>query len=114
MFDLILILIPAEVIISAVARFDANGGLETSADGFKLKAATAGQGLELASGVYNVRTKANEGIAIDADELKLDIGSMPAMIASDVAASDLMAIHDVSGTAPKLPVAPGMGGVVYL
>ena len=87
--------------ISAVARFDANGGLETSADGFKLKAATAGQGLELVSGVYNVRTKANEGIAIDTDELKLDIGSMPAMIASDVAASDLMAIHDVSGTAPK-------------
>ena len=87
--------------ISAVARFDANGGLETSADGFKLKAATAGAGLELASGVYNVLVKANEGIAIDTDKLKLDIGSMPAMIASDVAASDLMAIHDVSGTAPK-------------
>ena len=67
-----------------------------------MKAATAGAGLELnGSGVYNVRTKANEGIAIDTDELKLDIGSMPNMIASAAAASDLMAIHDASDTAPK-------------
>ena len=87
--------------ISAVARFDANGGLETSADGFKLKAATAGAGLELASGVYNVLVSASNGIAIDNDKLKLDVGGMPAMIASAAAAADFMAIHDTSDSAPK-------------
>ena len=88
-------------VISAVARFDAQGGLETSASGFKLKSATAGQGLELASGVYNVLVSASNGIAIDNDKLKLDVGGMPAMIASAAAAADLMAIHDSSDSAPK-------------
>jgi hypothetical protein len=85
---------------SGAVILGSNSGLDASA-GLKLAASTAGAGLELVSGVYNVMVSASNGIAIDNDKLKLDVGGMPAMIASAVAASDLMAIHDISDATPK-------------
>ena len=85
---------------SAAVILASNSGLDDSA-GLKLATSTAGQGLELVSGVYNVRVSASNGIAIDTDKLKLDIGGMPAQIASAVAAGDLMIMQDISDAHPK-------------
>ena len=85
---------------SAAVILASNSGLDASA-GLKLATSTAGQGLELVSGVYNVRVSASNGIAIDSDKLKLDIGGMPAQIASAVAAGDLMVMQDISDAHPK-------------
>lgn len=87
--------------ISAVARFDPNGGLEESGDGLKLKAAVAGAGLTMTNGVVAAVAGANTGLAISADSMKMDAGNLPAITSNVMVASDSLIVHDASAAESK-------------
>ena len=87
--------------ISAVARFDPNGGLEESGDGLKLKAAVAGAGLTMTNGVVAAVAGANTGLAISANSMKMDAGNLPAITSNVMVASDSLIVHDASAAESK-------------